>query len=295
MKHVFHKKWIADVIDYPDSELQDLKDDSWSLKKFVYWIIVKLLKKTLPSADLVFALGPNKEVGLPSELINGYGLSEEKVHPVLEGTDLSRTKPVGLKNDHSIFKVCYVGSLKRIRGIDHLIEATEIAREQLPNIKTYLLGDIRYSEDKQALLDMVKRYNIEEHIFLSEARVPHQDVLDHIETSDVCLLLLDPSKTNYHYSYPIKLFEYLAMGKAVVSTNFPGIEEVVHSEHNGLLVPFGNSESLAKAIVRIAQDIKLKKTLEQNARPSIIDFDWAILNQKILDVIHSRFIRKDFE
>jgi glycosyltransferase involved in cell wall biosynthesis len=85
------------------------------------------------------------------------------------------------------------------------------------------------------------------------------------------------------------------MGKAVVSTNFPGIEEVVHSEHNGLLVPFGNSESLAKAIVRIAQDIKLKKTLEQNARPSIIDFDWAILNQKILDVIHSRFIRKDFE
>jgi glycosyltransferase involved in cell wall biosynthesis len=293
VQKIFRKIWIADIIDYPNSELAAVEQDDRNAKRHLYRAVDLFFRKFLRHADLVIALGRDTKIGLPRELIANYAVPEEKIFPIVEGTDLKHTKPRNLEKDHTEFKVCYVGSLKRVRGVDSMIAATALAKEFIPNIRTYMLGRTRYPEDKDAIESMVDKHHLAEQTYLSLSGVPHAEVLDHIETSDVCLLILDPSKRISHYAYSIKLFEYLAMGKVVISTDCPGVEEVIRHEENGLIVPFGDPEALAMAFVRVARNPELKARLENMARPSIKDYDWELLNHRVLETINSKLVERN--
>jgi len=83
------------------------------------------------------------------------------------------------------------------------------------------------------------------------------------------------------YIYPVKVFEYLAMAKPVIATNLKGVSQIVKHEGNGLLIEPDDPEAMAKAILRIYQDEKLREKLRRNARKSVLQYDWDIINEKI--------------
>jgi glycogen(starch) synthase len=76
-----------------------------------------------------------------------------------------------------------------------------------------------------------------------------------------CDLLVLPSRVD---SFGIVLMEAWLYGKPVVGANAGGIPDVVENERDGLLVPFGDADALARAIRRLLQDRAL--ALEFGAR-----------------------------
>ena len=67
---------------------------------------------------------------------------------------------------------------------------------------------------------------------------------------------------------PNGLLEAMAMGLPCISTDCPcgGPREVIHPMENGILVPVGDDEAMANAIIRLLEDASLRSCLGQNAQ-----------------------------
>jgi glycosyltransferase involved in cell wall biosynthesis len=71
------------------------------------------------------------------------------------------------------------------------------------------------------------------------------------------------------YASPLKLFEYLALGKAIVAPRQPNIEEVLSDEDNALLFDEGDPDSLDRALTRLCTDPALRARIAAGAGATI--------------------------
>ena len=95
--------------------------------------------------------------------------------------------------------------------------------------------------------------------------VVHRDqVPAHVAAFDVAL---QPAVTAY--ASPLKLMEYLVMGKAVVAPDTPNIREILDHERNALLFSEGTPGALQQALTRACADAALRQRLAHEARATI--------------------------
>jgi glycosyltransferase involved in cell wall biosynthesis len=71
------------------------------------------------------------------------------------------------------------------------------------------------------------------------------------------------------YASPLKLFEYLALSKAIVAPRQPNIEEVLEDERNALLFDPAQPGALEGLLARLAADVALRQRLGAGARATI--------------------------
>jgi glycosyltransferase involved in cell wall biosynthesis len=77
------------------------------------------------------------------------------------------------------------------------------------------------------------------------------------------------------FGSPTKLFEYMAMGKAIVASDLEQIGEVLHHGRTALLVRPNDPASLADAMVRLIDDATLRATLGAAARRDAVErYTW---------------------
>lgn len=93
--------------------------------------------------------------------------------------------------------------------------------------------------------------------------LPRQDVLALYRGADAALL------SSAWENFPHSVVEALAVGTPVISTEVGGVAEVVEDGVNGLLVPRGDVEQLARAIERVTSDPELRDRLAAAAAPSV--------------------------
>lgn len=266
-------RWIADIWDHPSlwKEVRE-KDIKKMLLVHVPRIVAfQIVKMTLKNADLVIS-------AIHPSALAKFRISPQKIFAVTNGVDLSITKPKGLKRSNVEFRVFYVGFLMRERGLDLMLHAMAMLKDRIEGLKFILVGDAR-REDSAYLDRAISRLGLEEHVdFLG--RLNHEEVLALMEVSDVCLFPF-PRLETLNCIYPIKIFEYMAMGKAIVATRLKGISGVIRDEVNGLLVEPGDAREMADAILRIYEDPNLRRKLEANAKGDAEKYDWKIISGKI--------------
>lgn len=110
--------------------------------------------------------------------------------------------------------------------------------------------------------------------------------LGHVEDMSALLKCIDvfvlPS---YREGLPKGLIEAGACGCGLITTDAPGCNEVVRDGLDGLIVPVGNAQKLAQAIVRFERDRGLLGRLGEHARESVIQrFDLRIVVEQTLSV-----------
>jgi len=77
--------------------------------------------------------------------------------------------------------------------------------------------------------------------------------------------------TSNNEGTPVAIIEALASARPVVSTNVGGVTDVLQNGNLGVLVPPGDPEAFAEAIVRVAVDESLRASLVANARASVLE------------------------
>lgn len=79
------------------------------------------------------------------------------------------------------------------------------------------------------------------------------------------------------YASPLKVFEYMAAGRAIVAPDQPNIREVLEPERTAILFDVKQSDGLWQAIRRLAADPALRARLGQAARAEVVarDLTWA--------------------
>ena len=87
--------------------------------------------------------------------------------------------------------------------------------------------------------------------------------------------LFQLSAAHVYLSYPYALswscLEAMACGVALVGAHGPTLAELIHPEHNGLLVSFNDPGQLAAALLRLLGDGALRRRLGDAARRTVLE------------------------
>jgi glycosyltransferase involved in cell wall biosynthesis len=88
------------------------------------------------------------------------------------------------------------------------------------------------------------------------------------------------------YACPLKLFDYMAAGCAIVAPRTPNIQEILTDGESALLFDLENPRSFAEALERLCSDPKLRDRLGKGARQAIFDrrFTWEANAERVTEL-----------
>lgn len=251
--------------------------------KFLQPIGWAIEKKTLKMADRVLTINEKLRdyvvrLGAPPERtqVLRAGISIEKFDPALSGDKVRQQ--YGLSRADII--LFFMGWLYHFSGLKEV--TLEMAKNPDPKLKFLILGEGDAYRDLQKIREENK---IQDRIILT-GKKPYQEIPEHIAAADVCLLPAYPREPIMRDIVPIKMYEYMAMQKPVISTRLPGVMKEF-GEGNGVVYVDKPEEAVAKALDLVrtgqARDIGLKarKFVERNSWDKITDEFERILNDAI--------------
>lgn len=168
---------------------------------------------------------------------------------------------LGLPDYHYIL---FVGSLSHWQGLETLMAAVPIVTSQCPSARFLIVGDGRMKPQLEKQAASLKLQDK----FIFTGKVPYSHIPLYINASDICVAPF-PYKRNARIGLsPLKIGEYLACGKPVVTTRISGLE-YIESEHLGLLCDPDSPLDLACSILQLLTNQALYNSIAQNTRPYI--------------------------
>ncbi|MEM7281155.1 MAG: glycosyltransferase family 4 protein [Pseudomonadota bacterium] len=187
----------------------------------------------------------------------------DKISVIANGVDPDRfcpPKDVEFAKSKLSLQNCLVlgftGYMRDWHGLDRVLNVMT----QLPISAHFLVvGD---GPAKDGLLSRANELGLDENLTITGV-VSRDEITPYIDAFDIAL---QPQVVRY--ASPLKLFEYMAMAKAVLAPNVDNIKEVMQHEHNGLLFE-GSDKSFESELARLCEDVELRGRLGEQARDSI--------------------------
>jgi glycosyltransferase involved in cell wall biosynthesis len=191
---------------------------------------------------------------------------------------------LGLPTDGLI--VGYVGQLRTMKmskGVDWLVEAIVLLGD--PSVHLCVVGGP--PDEARALAEYWRARGLAPAAFHAAGQVPPAAVATHLAAFDVGALTLPDTRHFARHASPLKLFEYMAAGLAIVASDLPAVREVLRDGESALLVPPGDVEALAHALRRLRDDPALRRRLGRTARSDVAACAWRIRARRIIDAVRS--------
>ncbi|MFA4876125.1 MAG: glycosyltransferase [Methanoregula sp.] len=240
-----------------------------------------LEKQTLRNSTKVIAI--NKTL---MEYAINLGANPESTSQIGAGIDLKRfnltidgsaiRSAYGIGNDDIV--LFFMGWLYQFSGLKEI--AIELARskDRFPNLKILIVGD----GDAFFDLQRISHENNLDDIFILTGKQPYEKIPEFIAASNICILPADPKEKIMLDIVPIKMYEYMAMGKPVISTQLHGIMREF-GEGNGVLY----AES-PEQVLEVAYTLAINGSIEDNgisARLYVEGLDWASITDSFEQTI----------
>jgi glycosyltransferase involved in cell wall biosynthesis len=200
--------------------------------------------------------------------VQAASVPSSRITVVANGIDLARFADVadvhtakariGLSGKIVLGFVGFMREWHRLDAVLGLLAENGVPRE----LHLLLVGD---GPARATLEHQVRQLGIQSRVTFTGV-VNHEAVADFIAAFDIAL---QPAAVEY--ASPLKLFEYMALGKAVVAPDQPNIRETLTHEKDALLFEPGNADAMASAIRRLAHDVALRGRLGDAARSTILE------------------------
>src|ERR1017187_6015062 len=215
-----------------------------------------------------------------SQMMYACGYPEwPKLELTTLGVDPNRFQPRPFRPSPSPFQIICVGRLAPVKGLHLLIWAMAALVKEARHIRLRLAGD---GPERVALRQDVENRGLSDHVSF-EGNVNQDKLLDLYRESDALVL------SSFAEGLPVVLMEAMAMEIPCVATWVNGIPEIVTHETDGLLVPPGDPEALARAVARLMDNAEVRRTLGQRARLKILEkFDLRRNTEHLADVFRRR-------
>ena len=186
-----------------------------------------------------------------------FHFKKEKFIRVLLGAD-DRIIERDRQNDRDYLLVHFHGIATPLQGVDYIVRAARLLADE--NIKFNLVGS------------KIRRYPKQRHNrkinFIDT--MSYRDLMSLMSVADICLGIFGDSRKT-QVVIPNKVYEALAVGKAVITADTPAVREVLTDRENCLLCRAGDSRDLADKIIMLNKDDELRRQIAANGRQLFID------------------------
>lgn len=173
-------------------------------------------------------------------------------------------------------RLLYYGHLTPNKGVKNLIGAIPRIIQEFKDLELHIYWS-GYG-NREEIDGLIKKLNLQNYVTVWKEKT---NVPSLLRTADIGILpLVSPVGTA---SPPVSLLEMMASKIPVVATNVGGISEILQDGVNGILCE-PNEESLAKGIIRLIQDRRLREKIGEEARKLMVEnFDWEVVADRYLD------------
>ena len=182
--------------------------------------------------------------------------------------------------DADAFIVGYVGRLQTLgldKGVGFLVDALA----EVPGAHLALAGGP--DDLAERLRARWEALGLPLERFLYAGAVASSAVPGCLRAFDVCAMPHPDAPHFAFYTSPLKLFEYMAAGRAIVASDMPGWADVVKHEETALLLPPNDARAWTDAINRLRDDGSLRLRLGEAARErAMARYSWDARAGRIL-------------
>jgi glycosyltransferase involved in cell wall biosynthesis len=173
----------------------------------------------------------------------------------------------------------FIGGFFPWHGLDLLIESVPTIAKTYPGVQVLLVGE---GQTKNALEKLVRRTQLTSHVRFV-GRAEFDAVPTWIAACDVCVVLHKQIR-----SYPgdsMKLWEYLACGRPVVTTAGPGYGDTVEAMNCGLAAKPDDPDDLARQLLRLLVDQELRNKMGERGHKAVLQsHTWAARAEQLEQV-----------
>ncbi len=197
------------------------------------------------------------------------GVDTEKFRPDVYCEDIKRLLSI---EDEVI--VTFVGSFRKWHGVDQIPKIAK--RFEGKKVKFLLIGS-------GELFEHVKKIKTDNMILLGAKS--HDEIPKYLALSDI---LIAPFNDEYFRGFgfwwnPVKLFEYMAAGKPIVSYDYEEVRKIVRNA--GLLAKPSDLKDFIEKLKYLVEDEKLRKEMGKKGREiAVREYDWKIRAKQTVDV-----------
>ena len=239
------------------------------LKGLLRWRAGNLLRCNLDVARRIICVSNIAK----KHLMNAWDVPLDKLIVLPNAVDIKRFKPdpeLGAQTRASLHLMnhpllVFVGSFYQWHDVVTLLKAFALVLTTHSDARLLLVGD---GTEREVMMKLSQDLGLE-HAAHFTGLVSHAEVVSYVNTADIAVVPVPDMKQEMWLS-PMKLFEYMASGKAVVASAMGQIKDVIKDGKNGLLVPAGDEMALANAINNLIDDIALRSRLGKRARENAV-------------------------
>lgn len=253
------------------------------IAKMINNILIYISKQSVLNSDHLVVVTTN----LKNIIHNELNISEKNITIIPNGANVKLFSPAQKKVSCEIVNlscdfnyICFIGNLASYQGIENLILAAPLILRTHPDTRFLIIGDGAMKNEWMQKAHDVGVYDK----FIFTGSVPIEQVPLYINASDICVAPFRIARNSKIGLSPLKIYEYLACGKPVVSSRIPNLE-FIEEQHAGILVEPEKPEELAKAMIKLLEDNGLREEMGKNGRDIVIKYySWEANARKVAEV-----------
>ena len=235
----------------------------------------------LSGSDAVIALSPwlkQWTVSLGADEARVHLIPDavsERVFSAVASGDTVRRK-YGLNGKPTIG---FVGSFQHWHDVPGLLRAFQRLHRKDKDLRLLLVG---YGERTDACRQLARDLKVSDAVIFTGS-VAHKKVPQYVAAMDVAVVPY-PKMRQFFFS-PLKLFEYMAVGKPAVAASLGQIAEVIEHGKDGLLYTPGDVSSLAAEIAKVLYEPELAAEMGAAARAKVLArHTWRNVAEQVIEI-----------
>ncbi|MFH8093038.1 MAG: glycosyltransferase family 4 protein [Candidatus Aenigmatarchaeota archaeon] len=268
------------IFDYHDP--LEIEDKKTIFIKFFH----KLERYICSNVDFILTQGEEHN----KLLLNRWHIPLKNIGHIYNPVDINIFNPK--KKDRKFLKkfnvsgktVLFVGSIVPCFGIHNLIEAAQDVVKKVPDVIFLIRGVIRNQKYYKMLLKEIENKGLKDR-FIWLPYFTQEDMAKLIASCDIGVILHVKGYLITETAIPNKIFEYMSSGIPVVANNLPNLTRFVKNNYSGLVCDTDNPKELAKALIILLKNNKLRKKLGFNGRKLCEKrFNWGVESKKLINI-----------
>lgn len=211
---------------------------------------------------------------------------KNRIHVSHDGVDVEFYKPSNtikmrekLNIDLNKKIALYSGALREGRGVSKILDIAKIK----PEIDFFIFGGrdtkrLSFLKQKSKHLPNISFFGF----------VKKDILVQYMNAADIFLMPHQKNCDIIKFTSPLKMFEYLAIGKPIIASNFSVFREVLVDKENSLLAEHDSEDDFSKKIDFVLNDKNTYKILSNNALKSSKKYSWENRAKNILKIINEK-------
>jgi glycosyltransferase involved in cell wall biosynthesis len=243
---------------------------------FIFRCLIAIERWSISFSDHVIVANHLWEERLGQRSVN-----PSKCTTILNFPDTTIFQRHGKTPGNGKFVILYPGTINHHQGVDLAIRAFYIIKDRVPEAELHIYGD---GDQKNYLKSLIERFGLQDRVLIKDI-IPLHEISNVIENAD--LGIVPKRKDGFgNEAFSTKVFEFMILGVPVILPDTL-IDKYYFDNSVAHFFQANDAASLASAIMLLAKDADLRKTLVKNADEFMKAFTWKANQDRYLDLVES--------